>query len=97
MALYPPTARQFIDGTRFNGPAELRSGLLKYRDAYYSNLTQQLLAHALNRKGRARIYDYEMPSVRAIVRSASSRDYRWAPIISGIVSSAPFQMRNIVP
>jgi tetratricopeptide (TPR) repeat protein len=87
----------FIDGTRFGGPAEFRSGLLKYRDAYYSNLTQQLLAHALNRKGRARIYDYEMPSVRAIVRTASSRDYRWSSIISGIVSSTPFQMRNIVP
>ena len=26
----------FIDGTRFNGPAELRAGLLKYRDAYYT-------------------------------------------------------------
>jgi mono/diheme cytochrome c family protein len=88
----------FIDGTRFSGPAELRSGLLKYRDAYYSNVTQELLAHALNRKGRARrIYDYEMPSVRAIVRAASTRDYRWASIISGIVSSAPFQMKNIVP
>jgi hypothetical protein len=87
----------FIDGTRFDGPAELRSGLLKYRDAYYSNLTQQLLAYALNRKGRARIYDYEMPSVRAIVRRASSRDYRWSSILSGIVSSAPFQMRNVVP
>ena len=87
----------FIDGTPFNGPAELRSGLLKYRDAYYSNLTQQLLAYSLNRKGRTRLHDYEMPSVRAIVRAASSDDYRWSSIISGVVSSAPFQMKNIVP
>jgi hypothetical protein len=88
----------FIDGTRFGGPAELRTGLLKHRDAYYSNVTQELLAHALNRKGRSRrIYDYEMPSVRAIVRTAAERDYRWSSLISGIVMSAPFQMKDIVP
>jgi hypothetical protein len=88
----------FVDGTRFNGPAELRAGLLKYSDAYYANVTQKLLAHALNRKGRAgRLYDYEMPSVRAIVRSAAAKDYRWSSIISGVIASAPFQMKNLVP
>ena len=88
----------FIDGTPFDGPAELRAGLRKYSDAYYANVTQQLLAHALNRKGRAgRLYDYEMPSVRAIVRSAATKDYRWSAIISGVVTSAPFHMKNIVP
>ena len=88
----------FIDGMRFNGPAELRAGLLKYSDAYYANVTQQLLAYALNRKGKAgRLYDYEMPAVRAIVRSASARDYRWSAIISGVVMSAPFRMKNLVP
>jgi hypothetical protein len=87
----------FPDGTRFNGPAELRAGLLKYRDAYYSNVTKQLLAYALNRKLEGRVYDYEMPSVRAIVQAASVKDYRWSSIINGIVSSAPFQMKNLVP
>jgi hypothetical protein len=88
----------FIDGTKFNGSAELRSGLLKYRDAYYHNVTQQLLGYALGRKARAwRLYDYEMPSVRAIVRAAAPNDYRWSSIIAGIVKSAPFQMKNIVP
>jgi hypothetical protein len=88
----------FIDGTRFNGPAELREGLLKYSDAYYANITQQLLSHALNRKGRGgRLYDYEMPSARAIVRSAAAKDNRWSAIISGVVSSPPFQMKSLVP
>src|SRR5262249_42021909 len=88
----------FIDGTKFNGPADLRAGLLKYRDAYYQNVTQQLLGYALGRKGRSwRLYDYEMPSVRAVVRTASANNYRWALIISGIVRSAPFQMKTIVP
>ena len=88
----------FMDGTRFNGPAELRAGLLKYRDAYYANVTQQLLAYALNRKGKAgRVYDYEMPTVRAIVRDASASGYRWSSIVTGIVASPPFQMKNRVP
>jgi hypothetical protein len=87
----------FIDGTRFHGPAEFRTGLLQYSDAYYANVTQQLLAYALNRKGRAgRVYDYEMPSVRAIVRAAAP-NYRWSAIISGVVTSTPFQMKTLVP
>jgi hypothetical protein len=86
------------DGTRFNGPAELRAGLLKYREAYYTSVTQQLLAYALNRKGQARrIYDYEMPAVRKIVRDASARGYRWSSILAGIAASAPFQTKNLVP
>ena len=73
------------------------AGLLKYSDAYYHSVTQQLLAHALNRKGRpGRLYDW-MPSVRAIVRSAAARDYRWSSIVSGVVGSAPFRMKTIVP
>ena len=88
----------FVDGSRFNGPAAFRAGLMKYSDAYYNNVTQQLLAYALNRKGRpGRLYEYEMPSVRAIVRSAAVRDYRWSSIIAGVVGSEPFQMKNLVP
>jgi homoserine kinase len=88
----------FVDGTRFSGPAELRAGLLKYSDAYYNNVAQQLLAYALNRKSRSgRLYEYELPSARAMVRSAASIDYRWSSIIVGVVRSTPFQMKNLVP
>lgn len=91
-------AGAFIDGTRFDGPAELRSGLLTYRDAYYTGLTQRLLAFALNRTGRAgRVYDYEMPAVRAIVRDAAANGNRWSAILTGVAASAPFQMKQIVP
>lgn len=88
----------FMDGTRFNGPAELRAGLLKHREAYYTSVTQQLLAYALNRKGKAgRIYDYEMPAVQKIVRDASAHGYRWSSLLAGIAASAPFQKKNLVP
>jgi hypothetical protein len=87
----------FIDGTRFSGPAEFRTGLLRYRDAYYTGVTRQLLAYALNRKGRGRVYDYEMPAVRTIVRDAAANDYRWSSILAGIVASPPFQAKIVVP
>ncbi len=87
----------FIDGSRFTGPAELRAGLLQYRDAYYTGLTQQLLAYAL-RKGKAGlVYEHEMPAVRTIVREASAHGYRWSSILAGIAASAPFQMTTVVP
>ena len=82
----------FVDGTSFNGPSELRAGLLKYRAAYYSNVTQKLLGYALGREGKAwTVQGYEMPAVRSIVREAAAHDYRWSSIVSGIVKSAPFQ------
>ncbi|HEY2384104.1 MAG TPA: DUF1592 domain-containing protein [Terriglobia bacterium] len=86
----------FIDGSKFNGPAELRSGLLKYRAAYYSNVTQKLLGYALDRPAKAwTLYDYEMPAVREILRQAATQDYRWSSIVLGIVKSAPFQMKTV--
>ena len=87
-----------IDGTRFNGPAEMRGALLKYREAYYTSVTQQLLAYALNRTAKGgRVYDYEMSAVRRIVRDASSTADRWSSILAGIVASAPFEMKHVVP
>jgi hypothetical protein len=87
----------FTDGTRFNGPIELREGLLKRRALYYVNVTQQLLAYALNRKDSGRVYAYEMPVVRQVVRDASMNGYRWSSLIAGIAASDPFQAKEIVP
>ena len=88
----------FVDGRRFDGPTGLRAGLLDYRDAYYTNVTQQLLAYALGRRGKSgQVYDYEMPSVRAIVRASAADGYRWSSLLAGIAVSTPFQMKQIIP
>jgi hypothetical protein len=87
----------FPDGTRFNGPAELRAGLLRFRDAYYTNLTRQLLAWALKRSKAGNVYDFEMPAVRRIVRDASRNGNRWSSLLAGIAASDPFQTTHIVP
>jgi hypothetical protein len=88
----------FADGFRFNGPAGLREGLLRTRDAYYASMTRSLLGYALGREGPAwRTYEYEMPAVRAVLRAAASNDYQWSALVAGVVKSAPFQRATVVP
>jgi mono/diheme cytochrome c family protein len=78
------------DGTKFQGPAELRKILLSRGDEIVTTAAEKLLTYAL---GRGLEY-YDAPAVRAIVREAAPGDYRWSSIILGIVKSTPFQMRR---
>jgi hypothetical protein len=78
------------DGTKFDGPAELRKILLKNPDQFAATLTTKLMTYAL---GRGVEY-YDLPSVRQIMR-ASAPDHKWSSLIIGIVKSVPFQMSTV--
>jgi hypothetical protein len=78
------------DGTRVEGPIELREALLGYSPQFVRMFTEKLMTYGL---GRGVEY-YDMPVIRAIVRDAEAEDYRFAAIVLGIVRSAPFQMRT---
>ena len=78
------------DGTKFNGPGELRKILAAKPDQLATTVTENLLTYAL---GRGVEY-YDEPAVRKILREASPSGYRWSDLIFGIVSSEPFQMRR---
>jgi mono/diheme cytochrome c family protein len=78
------------DGTPVNGVVELRHALLERPEVFVGTLTEKLLTYGLGRG----LQHYDMPVVRAIVRDAARRDYRFSSLIVGIVSSAPFQMRE---
>ena len=78
------------DGTRFDGPAELRKLLLKESAQFAGNVTEKLLTYAL---GRGTEY-YDAPVIRKITREAAANDYRWSSLILGIVKSIPFEMRS---
>jgi hypothetical protein len=41
-----------------------------------------------------RVEYFDMPAVRAVVRSAAPNDYRFSSLIVGIVKSTPFQMKR---
>jgi hypothetical protein len=83
-------AETLPDGTRLNGIGSLRQYLLGRRDAFAGTVTEKLLMYAL---GRGLEY-YDFPAVRKIARDAASRNYRWSSIITGVVTSTPFQMRQ---
>jgi hypothetical protein len=78
------------DGTPLDGPTSLRGAILKYSDAFVTNLTENLLTYALGRR-----IDYrDMPGVRAIVREGAAHGNQFSAFVLGIVKSAPFQMRE---
>ena len=78
------------DGTKFEGPAELRRALLGYQELFVKTLTTKLLTYAL---GRGVEY-YDMPAVRQILRDSAADRYRWSSLVLGVIKSAPFQMRT---
>ena len=76
-------------GASVSGPGELARVFVEQPDRFASTVVEKLLTYAI---GRGVEY-YDAPVVRAIVRDAAPHDYRWSALISGVVTSAPFQMR----
>jgi hypothetical protein len=80
---------QLLDGTKVDGVVALRVALLKRPDVIVETFTERLMTYALGRG----LHAYDMPAVRAIVRDAAQREYRFSAIVMGIVNSTPFRMR----
>jgi hypothetical protein len=79
---------ELYDGTKMDGPAGLRAALLKHKDAILLSFTESLMTYALGR----RVEHFDMPTVRAIVRDAARNNYRISSFVTGVVTSAAFQM-----
>ena len=79
-----------IDGTRLDGPAELRDVLLARQSEFLATFTRKLMTYALGRG----IEHYDLPAVRAILREAEPEGYTWSSVILGIVESPPFRTRR---
>jgi hypothetical protein len=84
------TSAVLWDGTKVNGPVELRQALLRYSPQFVRMITEKLMTFSL---GRGVEYE-DMPVIRSIVRSADKDDDRFLSILTGIIKSAPFQMRT---
>ena len=78
------------DGTKVDGPVALRKALLSRPDIFAGTVTEKLLIYALGRG----LEPVDMPVVREIVRKAGTQKYAMQAILTGIVKSAPFQMRT---
>jgi len=80
-------------GEKFSGPDELKKLLLKRKDQFLRNLSEQMLTYALGRK----LEDCDENTVLDI-RDALKRDNnRFSTLILEVVRSFPFQHRRNVP
>jgi cytochrome c5 len=77
------------DGTKVNGPIELRQALLHYSPQFVRMITEKMMTYGL---GRGVEY-YDMPVIRSIVRDADKSKDKFSSILLGVIKSAPFQMR----
>jgi hypothetical protein len=78
-----------FDGQPANGPAGLRTALLRYSPQFVRMVTEKMMTYALGRG----VEDADMPQLRAIVRDAAKDGNRFSAILLGVVKSPQFQMR----
>jgi hypothetical protein len=87
------TRGNLYDGTPITTTADLTKALLKRPLPLMRNFTENLMAYALGR----RVEDYDMPTVRAIVRDAGKQNYRMSAFVMGVVNSKAFQTKRAEP
>jgi hypothetical protein len=78
------------DGTKVNGPVELRQALLHYSPQFVRMITEKLMTYGL---GRGVEY-YDMPVIRSIVHEADKNHDKFSSLLMGVINSAPFQKRT---
>jgi CO/xanthine dehydrogenase FAD-binding subunit len=79
------------DGAQISTPSELTKALLARPVPLMRSFTENLMAYALGR----RVEDYDMPTVRAVVRDAQNKNYRFSAFVMGVVNSKAFRSRRV--
>jgi hypothetical protein len=78
---------EMADGTKFQGPDQLKAVLLQHKDLFIRNLTSKMLGYALGRGLTLK----DSCTVDNIAAQLKNSDYSAQALIEGIVLSAPFQ------
>lgn len=81
---------RLMGGVEVSGPAELREALLADPEVFVTTVVEKLMTYALGRG----LAGQDIPVVRSIVRDNADKGYRFSSIVSGIVKSVPFRMRQ---
>ncbi|MBV9508589.1 MAG: DUF1592 domain-containing protein [Acidobacteriia bacterium] len=85
------SAGELPDGTKINGPDDLRNALLRRPGQFVQTFVDGLLTYAM---GRTREY-YDMPTIRKIVRDTAAKEYKFSAIVLAVVNSDQFRMRRV--
>jgi len=78
------------DGRKFNGPAGLKSILMAQKDGFVHNLAQQMLTFALGRG----MESTDRCAVDTIAKDMRKKGYKFSALVSEIVTSEPFRLRQ---
>jgi hypothetical protein len=81
------------DGTKFQGPAELKAVLLQQKDLFVRNLTGRMLGYALGRG----LTSKDFCTVDSVIAQLRANDYKSQSLIEAIVMSPPFQFQKGTP
>jgi hypothetical protein len=80
---------RLYDGQDVNGPAGLRTALMRYSPQFVRMFVEKLMTYAV---GRGMEYT-DMPTIRAMTRDVAKDDNRFSAIVLAVVKSPQFQMR----
>jgi len=78
---------QLSDGSRFQGPAQLKAALLARKDLFIRNLTNKMLGYALGRGLTLK----DSCTVDNIVAQVKDNNYSARSLLEAIVLSVPFR------
>jgi hypothetical protein len=81
------------NGVAINGPVELRAQLAGRPAMFAQALTEKLMMYALNRE----LEYFDMPQVRAVVRTAAKDNYKFSSIVRGVVNTAAVRKQGTPP
>ena len=84
---------EMSDGTKIDGPDQLKAALMARKDVFARNLTSKLLGYALGRG----LTLQDSCTVDAIVARLRENDYKARILIEEIVLSAPFREQQGKP
>jgi hypothetical protein len=77
-------------GESFSGPQGLKHLLLSHPDEFVNATLSRLLTYALGRE----LDVHDQPTIRRIMRETKAGGYRFEDLITEIVKSVPFEMRQ---
>lgn len=85
------TRGQLYDGTLVSTSTELSKALLARPLPLLRTFTENLMAYSLGR----RVEEYDQPTIRAIVRDAEKKNYKFSSFVMGVVNSKAFRTKRV--
>jgi hypothetical protein len=84
---------ELTDGTKMQGPDQLKAALLQRKELFIRNITSKMLGYALGRGLTLK----DSCTVDSIVGQLKENDYKAQTLIQAIAASMPFQYQAGAP